>query len=295
MKRAAFAVVVLVLFLGLVEGLGRLLYDEPRPTHTFEDDPDLGWILPANAHFDFAGESVQTNSWRMRGAEPRDASKTLIALGDSSVFGHGVGGDETFSALLDARLDDAQVLNGGVPGYTCWQALGTAERVPVPLDGAVIYPGVSDSFVLDRKDQVVLPAGLDPLRGTGLGRLLLELAAKRTLGSTRTSPEDFERCLGELVDVVGPAVMVVPIAQGDLWGSRSWSDAPVAHLLPYREAMQRVAEAHGLPLVDIPAVVQALGDEAEGVLLDPVHPSVLGHAIIAAEAEAAIRDAGMLQ
>ncbi|HJN74104.1 MAG TPA: GDSL-type esterase/lipase family protein [Myxococcota bacterium] len=296
MKRSIFAVVVLGLFLALVEGLGRLMLETPRPAHTFDDDPELGWVLPAAARFDFGGQSVQTNAWRMRSPAPRGGVKTVISLGDSSVFGHGVEDDEHFSARLGVLLgEEVQVLNAGVPGYTCPQVLGALGRVPVDVDVAVLYPGISDSFIIEGKDQVALPAGLERIRTTGIGRLLLVVATKRSLGRVRVSPGDFEVCLAELVDSVPAAVVVVPLEEGDLGGPTSWHDPRVAHLLPYREAMRRVAESSEVPLIDLPAIAQASGQSADGLLLDVVHPSEQGHEVIAEGIEAVLTAEGLLQ
>lgn len=95
----------------------------------YRADPELGWtLLPdyRGAHMEHDAEvPVTTNPDGWRGP-PWDAARAgaalrVLALGDSCTLGRGVKDDETWPALLEARLRakglDAAVWNGGVPGY----------------------------------------------------------------------------------------------------------------------------------------------------------------------------------
>jgi hypothetical protein len=59
-------------------------------------------------------------------APPSDSS--ILAVGDSMVFGDQVSDDETWPAILERRLN-RQVVNGGVSGYGTAQALLRAEQL----------------------------------------------------------------------------------------------------------------------------------------------------------------------
>src|SRR4030095_7046576 len=69
-------------------------------------------------------ERRQINSAGLRGEEVRPDGtfdKRILVLGDSLVFGHGVGDADSFPARLETVLREqtqrVEVLNGGVPGY----------------------------------------------------------------------------------------------------------------------------------------------------------------------------------
>src|SRR3989344_1096256 len=64
--------------------------------------------------------SFKTNSLGLRNAEIGDKKKPrILMLGDSFTAGGGVNGDETFSWLLERRLNStAEVINAGVDSYS---------------------------------------------------------------------------------------------------------------------------------------------------------------------------------
>ena len=117
----------------LAELLLRLpLVKPPDPVwqagRSYRLDPDLIYSLrPGSTTVWRTDEFVERRSINrigLRGPElkPRHSiQKRIIILGDSVVFGHGVGDDETWPAQLQALLGqngrEIEVLNGGVPGY----------------------------------------------------------------------------------------------------------------------------------------------------------------------------------
>lgn len=68
-----------------------------------------------------------TNSKGMRdvehGYEREDDEAVVLAFGDSFTFGEGVPLGKRFTDVIEAQLDDTEVLNFGVPGYGSDQAL----------------------------------------------------------------------------------------------------------------------------------------------------------------------------
>ncbi|CAN7512132.1 SGNH/GDSL hydrolase family protein [Mesorhizobium caraganae] len=77
--------------------------------------------------------TVMTGSFGLRIASPGEAAPSpgeWLAVGDSQVFGLGVEGAETFTAL--ARSKGVRIANAGVPGYGIEDALARAE-ILLPL------------------------------------------------------------------------------------------------------------------------------------------------------------------
>lgn len=81
----------------------------------FESDPDLGFRPAAGIQ----SKRLCISSLSTRGREPRrDASRRILVVGDSMVFGAEVGESDTFCSVLQAKLgDDVSVVNAGCPGY----------------------------------------------------------------------------------------------------------------------------------------------------------------------------------
>lgn len=135
LKRLGLILVALVLALGAAEGVSRLrapsageellfsapdaapsglyrasttLLTEPVPGFTGEVQ-SLGYRVP-----------LRINSLGLRGAEPGQGRRWL-ALGDSFTIAVQVPEEQTFAARIGASLG-VEVLNGGVDGYSTWQA-----------------------------------------------------------------------------------------------------------------------------------------------------------------------------
>jgi hypothetical protein len=109
-----------------------------------EFDPVLGWRGVPFRRGEFAiggvNVSVAQNSDGFRDVEhdrSADRERRLVLLGDSFLWGAGVGQDETVSARLRHRLDDVEVYNLGVCGYGTDQSLLSFERW-----GNIIQPTV---------------------------------------------------------------------------------------------------------------------------------------------------------
>lgn len=74
------------------------------------------WVI--NGHT----EVVRINSLGFRGAEPDKNKENIIILGDSMVYGHGVSNEESFSFLLQKKVEK-NVFNAGVKGFGSDQSL----------------------------------------------------------------------------------------------------------------------------------------------------------------------------
>lgn len=100
-------------------GLIDIIRMSPNSSIVYELKPNI-------ADLEFKGGRLSTNEHGFRGAPIPPAGPgtvTIVGLGDSILFGHGVSDDETFLACLEERLRaerpgvEWRVINTGVPGY----------------------------------------------------------------------------------------------------------------------------------------------------------------------------------
>lgn len=101
-------------------------------------DPALGWRVRPNANVKHVKPgvyevSVKTNAFGLRGTYPYSLNKAHGTLrvgvfGDSQTFGETVSDGETYIALLNRRLDNAEIINFGVRGYGTDQMLLYLEQ-----------------------------------------------------------------------------------------------------------------------------------------------------------------------
>ncbi|HVR07461.1 MAG TPA: SGNH/GDSL hydrolase family protein, partial [Thermoanaerobaculia bacterium] len=103
---------------------------------------DIVYELKPKLDGTFRGQPVRTNSFGMRGPEctlRRQPDTFRIAgLGDSHMFGWGVGQDETYMHLVEERLNASpagarrgrryELLNFAVPGYNTVMEVATYEH-----------------------------------------------------------------------------------------------------------------------------------------------------------------------
>jgi hypothetical protein len=103
---------------------------------------DVVYELKPKLDGTFRGRPVRTNSFGMRGEEcalrkPPNTFR-IVGLGDSHMFGWGVGQDETYMSLVERRLNASaaatpggrryELLNFAVPGYNTVMEVATYEH-----------------------------------------------------------------------------------------------------------------------------------------------------------------------
>ncbi len=106
--------------------------------HTMTNDSRRVWVMEPYAQGVWAGTHYKINSQGFRDHEyginkPKNTFRIAI-VGDSITFGRGVYMEETFSKLLEKKLQgtcakDAQVLNFGVSAYNTEQEFYTVKDV----------------------------------------------------------------------------------------------------------------------------------------------------------------------
>ncbi len=262
------------------------------------------------------GVSVHVNDLGFRGPETTAHKppkvRRIIIVGDSSVYGHGVGNNETFSALMDDSLPaDVEVLNLGVPGYSTEQTINLMEMRGWDLSPDLLIIGNMwsdnnfDSFVdrqliSDRtafKDSPAAPISR-LLQNSALYRWMdwyIRLAPRAAdvqkigwmLGQApagvhrRVNVNDYAENLQTLSNrAQGMGADVLFLGLSNTVDVGADTDGAIAWPL-YREVMQDSAQRAGAPYVDVTGHFIESGKGWQSLFLDEMHPSAEGHKAIA--------------
>ncbi|MCC6409163.1 MAG: SGNH/GDSL hydrolase family protein [Planctomycetes bacterium] len=153
-------------------------------------------LRPGLGSVEFKGAPVTTNRHGFRGAEldpePGPDTVTLIGLGDSLMFGHGVGDDEPYLAVLERRLNATRpervwrTVNTAAPGYNTVMEVATlrsralAFRPDIVILGLCANDYAPPEYVRLAED----PTALDT-------SFLLELVRGATHSVAASEPRDF--------------------------------------------------------------------------------------------------------
>lgn len=330
MKRVAAGLAVAGALLLGAEGAARLA-PTPSPATPAGDavdgsvllngDPWLLWSLRPGDHEE-VGVPVHVNALGLRDRDRGPKVKPrALALGDSSVYGFGVRDEEVFTALLEAA-GGAEYVNAAVPGYSSYQALNLLDLRGWSLDPDLLVVGTlwSDNNFDSFSDWDLLAsyAGwrASPVRSA---RLALERSALfRWLDWTfRVAPQsararkvgwqvggDAPRSGSRRVDIAayaenldafcarmharggGVVFLVLPNREDvePISGDPAWE--------PFRRVMRETAARWGAPVAEAPAAFKASGRSADALFLDQMHPTPIGHRLLAEVVGAALRARG---
>lgn len=289
---------------------------EPLSIPTVEDDV-LGWRLRPGS---YPAHRLTVNALGLRGPEVAPAKAPgairVVAAGNSCVQGVGVGDTETFCAVLDGLLDDAEVLNAGVGGYNSNQIRLFVPRVVLPLEPDVVvlymgwndlvtatWPGWSPNLHLGPRAPTppAPPSLIARLLGASRAFRAIQVRA-RDWGIRHTAPnggvdvvngraiENFRANLEATVDGLlesGVGVVLCRLPYDAARAPRRYGLETYAYTPEgfrslwgrFDSVIREVASARGLPVADLPAAVASLGPAA---FLDYNHLSPAGHAAVAA-------------
>jgi hypothetical protein len=157
-RRVTMVVASCLVFIVTGEILARLLdiVDRLNGYHRvlFTSAPGsaVPYRLRPNVETTFLGSPVRVNALGFRGAEisrlPRAGVRRVLLLGDSVVFGAGVGEEETLSVALQRRLSAGsgpahEVVNGGVPGFDMTASVELLATAGFALEPEAVVLGVS--------------------------------------------------------------------------------------------------------------------------------------------------------
>lgn len=330
MRRAAAGLVVALLALAAAEGLARSspapsaaapIGTPVKDSVLMDGDPWLLWSLTPGDHEEL-GVEVHVNALGMRDRDrgPRTGPRAL-ALGDSSVYGFGVRDGEVFTSLLEQKLG-AEVINGATPGWSSYQALNLLDMRGLGLEpdllivASIWSDNNFDSF--SDRDLLASYAGWRGSRAALTRRVLERSALFRWLDWTlRVAPQQARaRKVGWQVGGDDPRsgrrrVDIQSYAENlDTFCERmARRDGGVAFVVlpnredveprshdpawgPYRDVMRATAARWSAPIIEGPRAFQASGRSADALFLDQMHPTPLGHTVLAEAVGAALASAG---
>lgn len=328
-RRLAFAVFLAGACLLALEGAARLAGD-PDDTGSGTRDPKSGrrgvmlqgnaylaWELAPGVH-DENGHAVHVSEARMRGPLPGPKTGVrALAVGDSSVYGFGVGDDEIFTSVLAEQLG-VEVLNAAVPGYSTAQALHLLRMralayEPDLLVVATLWSDNNFDTFVDRE----LLLDYAAWRGSEVGQLRerlglsalfrwvdhgVRLAGHRVRHGRVTWMDDVSSGGGRRRVPIGDyaanlrtlCTLMAERGKGAVFLMLP-NEEDIRPVLPnppwrtYREVFARTAEACGAPLVSGPDLFRAAGGT---LFLDKMHPNARGHRALGEGLAAALRAVG---
>jgi lysophospholipase L1-like esterase len=130
------------------------LYEENAGLNVF--DAELFWRNPKNFTTMAYGREVRTNRYGLRSPDfelkKGPDEYRILMLGESTTFGAGVSGEETYSAVLEKLLNTpgasrrVRVINAGISAYSSFQSLLylKAEGLAFHPDLIVVYHEIND-------------------------------------------------------------------------------------------------------------------------------------------------------
>jgi len=295
----------------------------------FRPDPVLQWVVRPNLR-DFdnlkGGGRITTNPDGMRGVtvpreKPADEFRVLT-LGDSSNFGHGVEGDETWQHQLETLLagrtsKKVVVLNGAVPGWTTVMGLQFLEDVGGRYQPDLVIAGFNNDpgpEYLPDAARVVPPGPMRTLQRLLfrselylLGReVTLSIARRGAPGAYTVRAAGDEPLYGKLPeDELAGLVARVPLddflanirAMQAISPDFAWIDMPINRTEPdlvdryvnpaYRAAVAALTDVRVVRVDDRWSRTREEGLFQAGHVF---HPNAKGHARIAQQLAVDLRD-----
>lgn len=307
----------LLVVLTVMEGIFmQLLTDSPVVSSELPSngpmpfDPVTLWRLHPDSSFQKDGIEYRTDSSGRRQSTQRD-SESILFLGDSSTFGMGVASADSLPAQ-SADCSGYNAINAGVSGYSSAQL---AEQLPGLLDSIdakwiivaipwsdVMFTSVSDAKRLDRARRVswMLSSIKHPILGRSFtARWLLQHADRRMLSNPvqldpesilRQHPEDTMRRvspteqLGHLQHIHRlSSTANAKLLLMHLPTSPQSPGPPPSVLDSYRRPINIWAKQAEIPVLDGDRLISAApSDQKANSFVDLVHPSPIGHQLLAA-------------
>jgi len=268
------------------------------------------------------------NALGLRGAlpeQPRPGGRQrIVSLGDSAFYGFGVNDHEVFthhlSSVLRKRGLDIDAINAGVSGYSIAQHRVLLDEFGWDLDPTLLLicnlwsDNTWDTF----HDEDLIASRQFAARNPLTRSALVKLAAAWVAGlgnkdngrvivwnSSGEWPKDKVRRVpldrwmqltdGIMREASDRGIGVVLLKPTNSFLLEGLHNGPDPGWQPYFDAMEALAEHHGVPLIDVTAVYQAAhaeGTPYSDLLWDKMHPTAKGHALLAEAIAARLLEAG---
>ncbi|MEW6272907.1 MAG: SGNH/GDSL hydrolase family protein [Thermodesulfobacteriota bacterium] len=299
----------------------------------FEGDPVLFWRLRPGVErtiWDFT--VVSTNEQGLRHAGPVERKRPgvlrIVCLGDSVTFGYRIPlafpdapeqydrGDAAYPGrlerLLRSRYDgrEVEVVTLAVPGYSTHQGRLLLERwiERLEADVVIICFGFNDVALKPSPDDVVMSRGAvaTALRAVmSSSQALLhawrwwtarprEDAPVPTSLEPRVSVEHYVSNVEAMVELAresGARVLVV----GPVYRDLETNPPEGQRLRFYRSRLREALEARGVPYLEIVELTEAAHPANEPLFGEHIHPSSMGHQLMAQRILEALRREGLLE
>jgi lysophospholipase L1-like esterase len=284
--------------------------------------------MPPGSKSNAEGSTANINILGLRGAMPEQprpsGHQRIMSLGDSAFFGFGVNDHQVFTHELGSILRESglevDAVNAGVSGYSIAQHRVLLDEFGWELEPTllVICNVWSDNTWDTFEDEDLIASRRFAARNPLTRSALVKLAAAWIAGlgdgesgkvivwnSAGEWPEGKKRRVPldrwiKLTDGVmreaserGIGVLILKPTNSFLLDGLH--NGPSPGWQPYFDAMDALAEHHGVPLLDVTAVFQAASEEGappSNFLWDKMHPSATGHAVLAKAIAATLADAG---
>ncbi len=234
---------------------------------------------------------LSTNEAGYRGPplQPAGSRVRILALGDSTTFGLCVNDQETWPAQLqallnaNAGLEKYEVVNGGVTGYTIYQALRRIDEWLALKPSVVILTSGNNEWDSWEGISDIERYGLtDPLEPGSRGLRLPSLVRWRMLQSTRKGDgrprlncAEYAECLKKMTTLFTQnGIRVICV----LWPQAFQIENKQPQPVHYQDSLRQFCGAERVPLVDLMGPFLASG---ETLYCDTVHTNTRGCALVA--------------
>ena len=344
LTRRRFVVFLVLIWLGILasaEVVLRLVGFAPTPVaqvpghyDPFQSDTDLIWSLkPAWNGFELNGATVSINSLGLRGPAvsptPAASVKRVLFLGDSVVFGHGLGDGSSIPSQLEQQLNQpsaehkTEVLNAGVPGYSTFQSELYYRLHGQHLKPDLVLLGFCFNDVTERYTSVATYGGrrifmknVDTSAGMSWPqRLWRKLAVRQALVSMRrdaarrgenyrverlwtdSTAQHIKEAWQLVFDEIDRLAQAVDESGAEF----------VVVIFPYsvqllgngpgdgpQGVLRHHLEAHGIPILDLLDRLKQTGEPPEVYFVDDNHFTTTGSAIVASQIAELINERALL-
>ena len=200
LRKLLLTLIVTIVFFAIIEGAA-WIYLSTKPD-IYQGDLGYLWSLKPNIEHRIEQEeyafTLKTNSLGFRDKELSEESDSerWLFMGCSTSLGWGVEQEEGFIDTIDKQVAQAELINGGQPGWTTQQGLMEIERFKeLKPTHVFIGFGVRDSQFSYREDREARPSPW--ILSLNIMKTLAKMAPKKEQkgDKRRVSPEHFERNL----------------------------------------------------------------------------------------------------
>jgi hypothetical protein len=315
-----FSIGTTVLLLLILEILIRLVVIETSPTidvgMQMVPHPTRIWAMSPGITNQF-GVDITIDDNGLRQTSSRKNKWSVLTIGDSSIFGHGVSDEDTLHEHLansfEQRSLGVDVLCAGVPGYSSIQSSRLLEEIGWELqpDVLVIASLWSDNNFDHFVDQELIEILDSPLTSvhvflsqSSMYRMLNKLLQSESMLQSESIKEGnqhskiswirepyekgrrrvpvwlYGRTLDSILKSAGErSISVVMLQPANKYRVIGMSEEATWDI--YFQTQRDIAEHRGIPILDAAEVLRMFGIDASQAFLDELHPTGISNKWVA--------------